>query len=346
MRRILIVVGLILAGCKGKAPEQQAPAPAPAEETPPSATAEVEVPPPLGLFDPPPPPADNPSSVDKIALGKQLFFDKRLSKDGSMSCESCHYQDKAWTDNLPFSTRVGGEVNTRNTPTLYNVAYQTSWYLDGRATSIEAVADAAWKSQLGADPAAIATALAAIPGYKDAFQKVFGGPPSEDTVSKALATYLRTLVAANSPYDRAEAKTEQLSADAEAGKALFFGKGCITCHLPPLFSDGMFHNVGLEAGKAKPDLGRNVVSKDPKDVSAFKTPSLRAAAKGAPYFHDGSRADLEAAVRFMAGGGGADPGKDPRLTDQKLSDAEIKQVVAFIQSLYPDKDTLEKPTLP
>jgi cytochrome c peroxidase len=303
---------------------------------------------PKGIPYDPPPSADNPWSPEKAALGKQLFFDKRLSKDGSASCESCHYHDKGWTDNLPFSTKVGGEVNTRNTPSLYNVGYQNAFYWDGRAPSLEANVAAAWKSQLGADPAVVATAIDAIPGYHDAFQKAFNGPASADTIPKALASYLRTLVSGDSAWDRYEAgDATAVSPDAIAGYKIFTTKAqCVLCHVPPLYTDGLFHNIGIEAGKAKPDVARFKVTNDPKDTSAFKTPSLRAAARSFPYFSDGSAATLEDAVKFMAGGGKPDPNLDQRLKPANLTDAEIKQVVAFLQALGDTPDQLEKPTLP
>ncbi len=344
---LVLAVALLTPACH-KTEEKKEP---PKEETPkkspwdkPAATVPTA---PQGLYDPPPS-ADNPQTPEKIALGKQLFFDKRMSKDGSASCESCHFHDKGWTDNLPFSTKVGGEKNTRNTPSLYDVAYQNAFYWDGRSPSLEATAGAAWKNQLGADAAVIATALDAIPGYHDQFQKVFNGPASPENIAKALAAYIRTLLAGGSAWDRYEAGDKSaVSADAVEGYKIFTGKAqCVLCHVPPLYTDMLFHNVGLEAGKEKPDPGRFKVTSDPKDMSAFKTPHQRATSRSAPYFHDASAATLEDAVRFMAGGGKPDPNLDARLKPANLSDAEIKQVVAFLQALGDTPDQLEKPTLP
>lgn len=129
-----------------------------------------------------------------------------------------------------------------------------------------------------------------------------------------------------------------MSEDAKAGFLLFMGKGrCAICHTPPVYSDFNFHNIGLEAGKAKPDIGRGNVTKKPEDMSAFKTPTLRSVAISAPYFHDGSRKTLEDAVRFMANGGGNDPNKSAQIIDTKLTDPEIKQIVAFLTSLTSDE---------
>jgi len=194
----------------------------------------------------------------------------------------------------------------------------------------------------------VATTIDSIPGYHDAFQKVFDAPASADTIPKAIAAYLRTLVSGDSAWDRYEAGDQTaVSADAVAGYKIFTTKAqCVLCHVPPLYTDGLFHNVGIEAGKAKPDIGRFKVTNDPKDTSAFKTPSLRAAARSAPYFSDASAATLEVAVKFMAGGGKPDPNLDPRLKPANLSDAEIQQVVAFLKALGDTPDQLEKPTLP
>ena len=153
-----------------------------------------------------------------------------------------------------------------------------AFYWDGRAPTLEANIAAAWKGQLGADPAAVATAIDAIPGYHEQFQKVFNGPASAETIPKALAAYVRTLLSGGSAWDRYEGGDKTaVSADAIAGYTIFTTKAqCVLCHIPPLWTDMMFHNVGLEAGKAKPDVGRFKVTNDPKDTSAFKTANLRA----------------------------------------------------------------------
>jgi cytochrome c peroxidase len=292
-------------------------------------------------------PSDNPTAPEKVALGAKLWIDTRLSASGKTACTSCHVREKGWTDGLVLSKRDNGDMNTRHTPTVYDVGYLSSWYWDGRATTLEAQVLAAWRSQLSADPAKATAAIAALPGYVTEFQKVFGAAPSQDTIAKALAAWLRANVSGTSPWDRYEmGKGRAVPAEAKAGYAVFMGKGrCSACHAPPLYSDGKFHNIGLEAGKAKPDLGRTVQSKHPEDTSAFKTPTLRSVAISGPYFHDGSRATLEAAVRFMAEGGGTDPGKDALLSGAGLSDEEISQVIAFLSSLTSDEQYVA-PALP
>ncbi len=296
---------------------------------------------------PAPSPADNPSTPEKIALGKQLFFDRRLSRDGSASCETCHVRDKGWTDGLPLSPRVGGARNTRHSPTLYNVGYLTSWYWDGRAPTLERQIDLAWRAQMGADPAVVAPVIAAVAAYRDQFQKVFGGPPTPQSIPMALAAYLRTVVSGDSPWDRFEkGRRDAVSADAVEGYQLFTGKArCVACHFPPAYTDALFHNVGLEFGKPTPDQGRFAVTKEARDMSAFKTPTLRSVAISGPYFHDGSVATLEDAVRYMASGGKPDPNKDSLLQPANLSEREIAQIVAFLRALTSD-EPLVRPTVP
>jgi cytochrome c peroxidase len=283
----------------------------------------------------------------KVALGKQLFFDPRLSTSGKMSCEGCHYRDLGWTDAKKLSARPDGSVNTRHSPTMYNVGYLSTWYWDGRAATLEGQIKAAWRGQIQGDPAKIAPAIGAIKGYADQFQAVFGGPASEDTIAKALGAYLRTKNSGDSPWDRHEKGVKgAVSADAQEGFLLFMGKGrCGICHTPPLYSDSNFHNIGLEAGKEKRDPGRFNVTKMAEDTSAFKTPTLRSVAISGPYFHDGSVDTLEAAVRLMATGGKPDMHKSALLEDTRMTDAEIKKVVAFLQSLTSD-ERFERPVLP
>ena len=138
-------------------------------------------------------PANNPQTPEKIELGKMLFFDARLSKSGKTSCETCHLPDKGWADGKALSTKDDGTVNTRHTPTLYNVGYYMQWYWDGRAATLEGQILAAWRNQMGADVDQIVMKLNGIQGYKDAFQKAFGGPATPDAVTQALANFVRTI---------------------------------------------------------------------------------------------------------------------------------------------------------
>lgn len=302
---------------------------------------------PLGLEAVPlPESADNPLTEAKYHLGKQLFFDPRLSKSGNMSCSSCHLPEHAFTDQRKLSPKDDGSMNSRNSPSMYNVGYQKQWYWDGRKPTLEAVVLAAWTGQCKGDATEVSSRLEAVPAYKAAFQKAFEAPASEDTIVKALASFLRGLRSGNSAYDKfaADGTANPLSEEAAKGFNLFVGKaGCVTCHSMPLFTDMIYHNVGIGMDAENPDLGRGKI--DDTKKGAFKTPTLREVARTAPYFHDGSVATLREAVKLMASGGIDNPNKDPLLMNRNLSDAEIDQLVAFLESLNGGVP-FEKPTLP
>jgi cytochrome c peroxidase len=317
--------------------------------------------PPRGLEDQPLAgvPDDNPITAGKIALGQQLFFDTRLSKTGKMSCETCHVPEKGWTDGLKLSPKFDGSMNTRHSPTLYGVAFYPDLYWDGRAKGLEAQILAAWKGQMGADPDAIAKAVAAIPGYAAAFQKEMGGEPTGDRIVKALATFVRTIHAGDTAWDRLPAKTRDAS---PAGKGFeVFSKvaQCTLCHLPPTYSDTLFHNVGIGFDTEKPDLGRGKILADaaakaaapaPPEAEtlqgAFKTPTLRGIALSGPYFHDGRAATLEEAVDLMIKGGIANPRRDEKLKAVTLTAAQRASLLTFLRSLTPVKKTYPRPKLP
>jgi cytochrome c peroxidase len=299
--------------------------------------------PPRGLQDQElPVPADNPITAGKIALGEQLFFDKRLSRTRQMSCETCHVPEQGWTDGLALSPKWDGSLNTRHSPTLYGVAFYPELYWDGRAKGLEAQILAAWKGQMGADPEAVAQELAAIPPYKAAFEKELGGPPTPDRVLKALGSFVRTIHAGDTPFDRKAA-----GKDAEAGFKVFSEKArCTLCHLPPTYSDGLFHNVGIGTDKENPDPGRGKVTGDETLNGAFKTPTLRGAALSAPYFHDGRAKTLEEAVDLMIRGGIPNPRLDEKLKPATLSAEERRQLLAFLRSLTPEAKPYQRPKLP
>lgn len=292
-------------------------------------------------------PADNPITPAKVALGKQLFIDPRLSGSGKTACQSCHYRHLGWTDAKVFSRRDDGQFNTRHTPSLYNVGHQSAWYWDGRSTTLEGQVLAAWRAQTGADPAKVAALINTVPGYRAQFQAVWGGEATPDTIAKTLATFFRTLNSDASPWDRYERGDKAaVSQAAIEGQALFSGKGrCVTCHAPPFYGNSTFFNIGLEHGKDKPDPGRFNVTKNEADRGAFKTPTLRSVELSAPYFHDGSAATLKEAVRYMAGGGKPDPNKSPMLQPTGLTEAEIDKIVVFLHALT-SSEGWEAPKLP
>jgi len=307
-------------------------------------------------------PADNPVTPDKVELGKKLFFDTRLSKTGMMSCESCHLPDKGWADGKPFSTRSDGMVNTRHTPTLYNVGYYKQWYWDGRAATLEGQVTAAWRGQMGGDPDGVAMTLNGIDAYKADFQKVFSGPATGDNISKALAAFVRTILSKDSPWDKYQAGDKSaVGDDVVKGFDVFSNSdkaNCTLCHLPPLFTDTLFHNVGIGFDKPMPDLGRGKILGDAAEKAgtknpdadtmkgAFKTPTLRSITETAPYFHDGRAAKLEDAVDLMLKGGIKNPNLDEKLKPKTLKADEKAQLIAFLKALTPEQKPFEKPQVP
>ncbi len=295
-------------------------------------------------------PEGNPLTAEKAALGKQLFFDKRLSKDGSASCETCHLPEKGWTDGKPVSTKVDGKANTRHSPTLFNVGYNDLWYWDGRSTTLEKQVEAAWKSQMSADPAAIAATVGKIPGYAVQFRTIFNHDATADDIVQSLASFVRTLRSGDAPWDRYEKGDKKaVGEDAVRGWELFRNKaGCAGCHAPPIFSDNAFHDTGVGYDKPEPDVGRGKVTKNDKENGAFKTPTLRSVTTHAPYFHDGRAGTLEEAVDFMLAGGIKDknPNLDPKMKPIKLSAKERTDLLAFVKSLEATPPAFERPKLP
>lgn len=302
-----------------------------------------------------------PKSEAAVKLGHQLFFDERLSVDGTRSCYSCHQNEHGNGGETPTAIGAKEKQLTRHSPVIWNVAYWNKFYWDGRSGSLEAQIKGAWgggNMGVGADNLAKKTEeIAAIPGYKKQFDEVFpAAGVTPDTIAQAIAAYERTLVCKDTAYDKYAAGDEKALDDSQkAGLALFQTKAqCIACHTPPMFTaqtsspDGMYYNVGIgtkDVAEDAVDVGRMKVSEKPEDWAAFKIPSLRNVSKSAPYFHDGSVADLRAAVVLMASGGIDNKNKSQILRDLKLSDAEIDALVAFLGALDCNQE-LEKPTLP
>ncbi len=358
MKSVKIVVLALLVFAVSCASNSEQPKSAPAAAPATSSAPKPDVGPPGEMTVP----ADNPMTPEKIELGKKLFFDTRLSKTGKMSCESCHFPDQGWADREALSTKFDGNKNTRHTPTLINVAYYKQWYWDGRAPTLEAQATAAWKGQIGGDPDAVAMALNGIDAYKNEFQKVFNGPATGDNIAKALATFVRTIKSENSPWDKYQAGDKSaVSEDAVKGFAVFSDTdkaNCTLCHLPPLFTDTLFHNVGVGYDKPMPDLGRGKFlgdaaqkagTTDPNAETmqgAFKTPTLRSITETAPYFHDGRAKTLDEAVDFMLKGGIKNPHLDEKLKPKMISKEERSQLIAFLKSLTPEYKPFEKPKIP
>jgi cytochrome c peroxidase len=295
-------------------------------------------------------PDNNPVTAEKAELGKVLFFDPRLSASGKMACVTCHPPEKGWADGEKVSKKDDGSMNTRNTPTVVNTGYLPHLYWDGRAEGLEANVLAAWKGQMSGDPAAVAKKLNEVKAYQDMFQKAFKAEASDERIVQALATFLRTLRSGDSPFDRWKYGNENRAVDNDVkeGWELFNGKAaCNACHQPPRFTDGTFHNNGWGSTDPNPDIGRGKIEpNEPARIGAFKTPTLREAARTGPYFHDGGEASLEEAVKFMAHGGKKNPHLDPQLKDNGLTDAEIAKLVALVRSLVSDTPAFVKPTVP
>ena len=300
-------------------------------------------------FEEMPVPADNPMTPEKIALGRQLYFDKRLSGDGSRSCYSCHVCEKGLTDGLPVAVGAFDKKLTRSSPTMWNIGYHTSYYWDGRSPSLEKQGMAAWSGgNMGAKPDEVVKTLNTIPGYKAQFQKVFGADATPENVVMALSAFERTITCGSTAYDRFEQGDKKaLNAAAQRGWTVWREKaGCGSCHAGILFTDLQFHNVGVGMDKPEPDIGRKKVTNDEKDMGAFKTPTLRDIAKSAPYFHDGSAATLEEAVDFMLAGGRPNPSLDTKnLKKVELTKAERSDLIEFLRSLTCECG-LKEPKLP
>jgi cytochrome c peroxidase len=314
--------------------------------------------PPKGLEDMEiPTPTDNPITVGKIKLGEQLFFDKRLSKAKDMSCETCHVPEKGWTDGQPVSKKFDGTLNKRTTPTLFGVGLYPELYWDGRAKGLEALVLDVMKSQMGADPDAVAKELEAVPAYKSAFEAELGGPPTADRLAKAVATFARTIYAGDTPYDNLAGKEDS---DAAKGFKVFSEVShCTLCHLPPLFSDTLFHNMGVGTNRKPPDPGRGkalalaamaagtpIPAEAMIRTSAFKTGSLRGLLLTGPYFHDGRTKTLEEAARLMLRGGVPNPHLDAKLKPWPVTPEQWQQLLAFLRSLTPEAKPYPRPALP
>lgn len=304
-------------------------------------------------------PLDNPMTKEKVALGKQLYYDQRLSGDGSRSCYSCHLKENGLTDGRPVAIGAFDKTLTRSSPTLWNIGYHAEFYWDGRSSALEKQVKGAWGGgNMGASgkngaPSMddICVNLNKIPGYYEQFQAIFGGPATPDTVAQAVASFMRTIVATESAWERfRNGDKSALSEQAQTGWVIFSEKAkCTNCHDGLLLTDLQYHNVGIGMDKNTPDVGRAKVSGDEKDTGAFKTPTLLDIRKSAPYFHDGSVATLEEAVDLMANGGKTNSWLDEEnLKDAKeanLSDEEKAHIVAFLQALDVDYKIAE-PNLP
>ncbi len=303
----------------------------------------------LSTYEAMPVPADNPMTPEKVALGRQLFFDERLSADGSRSCYSCHVCEKGLTDGLPKAIGALNKQLPRSSPTLWNIGYHKEFYWDGRSGSLEKQALAAWTgANMSAKADEIVVKLNALEGYRSQFQKVFQSDATPDNVVKAIGAFERTIISGNTPWDRWKAgDNNAISQSAWRGWNIFQAIKCNNCHDGVLFTDQQYHNVGIGMDQKEPDPGRGKVTNRPEDTGAFKTPTLRDIAKSAPYFHDGSVATLEEAVDIMLAGGKPNQYLDKKnLQPHKLLPEQREDLLNFLRSLSVDDCNLTKPPLP
>jgi len=307
-------------------------------------------------------PADNPLTRAKVELGRQLYFDPRLSKDGTVACATCHHPELGWADAAPVSTGIKGQKGGRSAPTIVNRLLGPTQFWDGRAASLEeqALGPIANPIEMGFTVEESVALLNSIEGYALQFQAVFGGPATAERIAKALASFERTIVSGNSKWDYyeqalpyfdyepedgdepeflqkmqrilADEEKHRLSESAIRGRDLFFGKAqCSACHVGQDLSDESFHNLGIGMEAKEPDLGRYVVTKVDKDKGAFRTPSVRNIALTAPYMHDGSLKTLREVVEHYAKGGTPNPWLSEKIFKLDLSEQDKQDLVTFME---------------
>lgn len=315
-------------------------------------------------------PEDNPLTKAKIELGRQLYFDTRLSSDSTISCASCHSPVEGYTAQTQFGVGVRGQEGGRNSPVSFNRIISKEQFWDGRAGSLEeqAVGPIANPIEMGNTHDACVKCLAAIPGYKAQFDRIFGDGVNVDNIGKAIAAFERAIVTGAAPYDaylplvnfekiyrddleeleelreedpefvaeyeglKTAADANPMSESAKRGMELFFGKAnCANCHSGANFADEQYHNLGVGMEADKPDLGRYEVTKEEKDRGAFKTPTLRNVALTGPYMHDGSQKTLEEVMEWYNKGGHKNPWLSDKMKPLNLTKQELADVVAFMK---------------
>lgn len=320
----------------------------------------------------------NPLTRAKVELGRQLYFDTRLSADSTVSCASCHDPAMGYTAHTQTGVGIRGQKGGRNSPVSFNRILSGPQFWDGRADSLEAqaIGPIANPIEMGFTHEGVVERLKGIPAYRRQFDKVFGELTIE-RVGEAIAAFERVLVTSPSPYDlgeewrrlqaldaddlaedadlarrhaaaQAAAAAKPLSAAAVRGREIFFGtKGnCSACHVGANLADEKFHNIGIGMDKPEPDQGRFAVTKDPNDTGAFKTPTVRNVELTAPYMHDGSLATLEEVVEWYDKGGHANPHLSEKIKPLKLTAEEKADLVAFMKSCTGPTPTVETGRLP
>ena len=319
----------------------------------------------------------NPLTRAKIELGRQLYFDPRLSADNTISCASCHDPSMGYSAHTPTGVGIRGQAGGRNSPVSFNRILSGAQFWDGRADSLEAqaVGPIANPIEMGFTHEGVVKRLGGMPVYRRQFEAVFG-ELTIDRVGQAIAAFERVLVTAPAPFDFGEqlrpftamdpediAEDEELAARfaaakkaaadhpmseaANRGRDLFFGKAnCTACHVGANLADEKYHNLGIGMQKENPDLGRFVVTKDPKDTGAFKTPTVRNVALTAPYMHDGSVATLEEVVEWYDRGGHPNPHLSDKMKPLNLTPQDKADLVDFLKACTGPTPTVEVSRLP
>ncbi len=293
--------------------------------------------PPLGL----PPlmwPRDNPYSAAKVELGRLLYFDSRLSADETVSCASCHDPKMAFTDNAPVSTGIRAQHGRRSAPTLINRAYSPAQFWDGRAATLEEQAKEpiANPIEMGMTHDAAVERIRNIKGYRPLFKAAFGSDDVDiDRVAKAIASFERTVLSGNSPYDRYKNGDERaMNFQQVRGMEIFFDRAkCDQCHEGANFTLNAYSNIGVGSDKPDPDVGRYAVTHDPRDWGVFKTPTLREIEHTWPYMHDGSLKSLEEVVEYYNKGGIRNKNLDPKMKMLHMNESEKAALVSFLLAL-------------
>lgn len=290
------------------------------------------------LAAPPPIPADNILNPARVTLGKMLFFDQRLSGDNRMSCASCHKPSNSWTDNLPRATGNNNKTLRRATPTLINIAYSKTLNWDGTAKTLEqqALIPLTSPDEMNQDLADLADELSAIATYVTLFENAYPARGiSGDTIAKALASFERSIISTDSPFDIwLQGDATALSTAQQRGFQLFIGKArCEICHNGFNFTDNGFHNIGLPQDTAVNDPGRIAIINTAANYNAFKTPTLRNIAQTAPYMHNGVYQTLTQVIEHYDRGGVVKDGLSPNILPLDLSARDKSDLAAFLVSL-------------
>lgn len=330
---LLVAAGVAVPLMGAAAPKQDGKAPAPSGE-------QFMLPELLGLEDANTfVPKENPLTAKKVELGRFLFFDKRLSKNNTIACASCHIPAMAFTDGQPVSTGINRLQGGRSAPASINRVFSTAQFWDGRGATLEdqSVGPLVSPVEHGfVNHDEMVKKLKGIEGYRRLFKEAFVSDITTEAVGKAIASFQRTILSGNSPTDRFDVGGDQeaLTEDAQRGLTLFRGKArCTRCHSGFNFSDEKFHNIGIGWDTNTVDLGRFMETKNPEDIGAFKTPTLREISRTAPYMHDGRFATLEDVVNFYNQGGIKNPHLDNTIIPLELTAEEKHDLVALLRSL-------------